>query len=110
MFAKEFIETRSLGDEEKCLTMGSAVIEQLKSKKRKGQITALEGRIVHNEKGIEEAFIFFDYRKITKGVYPFIYIAVQIEEDYTDAIVQYLNASGFVEINPEDSSFRKQLK
>lgn len=109
MYAKEFIHQTSIGNQEECFRVGKALVSQIRNWEKEGKIIGFEGRVIHNEKGIAEALIFFEYQTFTKNTFPFVYFVIQMEEAYETEILAYLTQTDYLEINTEHLDFRKSL-
>ncbi len=108
--AHEFLHGDSIGNKDNCREVGNKMGNQLKQWKQEKVIAKAQGKIIHGQQGAEGALIFFDYNKLTNSTFPFVYVAVQINNsEYIELVLKYMETHGYLLIDDNEKEFNKYL-
>lgn len=99
LVAKEYIHKESVGNEVKIKNIGYPIINLLEKKLEEKKLQGFEVFFINREEKARKKLIFSNYKKETKDVYPFLYIAVQFfDAEGDEQIEAFLLKNGCIPI------------
>lgn len=97
--AKEYIHETSIGKEPEIDLIIAKVVGHLRERRKMNKIEGFSVLFINRKEKAKKKLIFSDYERITEGVYPFLYTAIQFFDKEGDVeCKQFLSDNGFVQI------------
>jgi hypothetical protein len=94
----QYIHKDSIGILEECKNHAGKTSAYLKEKYYNNEIIGVKLKIIVDRQMIDEYYILSNPAKMTNGVFPFIFLAVQHQATENKTITQWVKNNGYIEV------------
>ena len=102
--ALEYIHRDSIGDLLKCRDEFKKINVWLENEHKIGIVDGWHIFVIHTIQTIEEELLLIQYRKITNGIFPFLYVAIQaVAKESIHNLETQMATLGYSKAQPLDS-------